>query len=275
MKTPLEKISDIFKDMINNPALTPDKGKTLHETAWDMAYKRYRQTDNNNQALSLMPLVPKKKKSDDTDDVDDHKHNSSIDRGNNVHEIVKSINKTDIQTIAFDVLNLIKADAASARSRGLVPQSGNWEKPGRWVRPESESEDYIYDDAEADADADAFDSAESESEAPNDPSTTETKDFSNMNINELSQTMNSMAKELLNLRMNFNDAQKDGNSTMARRYYDDYHSLKNEYEKAREYSDKYFRANRPTFRSGTPPTFRENVPSSYHTPEGRHPSKRN
>lgn len=27
-------------------------------------------------------------------------------------------------------------DIASAKSRGLVPQSGNWEKPKRWVRPE-------------------------------------------------------------------------------------------------------------------------------------------
>jgi len=27
-------------------------------------------------------------------------------------------------------------DIASAKTRGLVPKSGNWQKPGRWVRPE-------------------------------------------------------------------------------------------------------------------------------------------
>ncbi len=174
MKNAQEIISELYKDMLNNPALTPDKGKTMHETALDLAYKRYRQTENNNQALSMMPLVTPTEKNDD--DVDDHKKTNSP-RNKYIHDIINSINKADIQTIAIDVVDLIKngiegeiklepepipsnemkeptdtvdvkpikdiseggtlltkADAASARSRGLIPQTGNWDAPGRWIK---------------------------------------------------------------------------------------------------------------------------------------------
>ncbi len=38
------------------------------------------------------------------------------------------------------LIHTLHKDAASARARGLVPQSGDWEKPGRWILPPQQEE---------------------------------------------------------------------------------------------------------------------------------------
>ena len=52
-KTAKEFINDLVKDLMNNPYVTPDKGKTKHQTAYDIAYNRYKQAYHNELALSL------------------------------------------------------------------------------------------------------------------------------------------------------------------------------------------------------------------------------
>ena len=51
----LERLKKLYKQYLSDINIAPNKGKTRHETAWDLAYKRYRQAKNNELALSLAP----------------------------------------------------------------------------------------------------------------------------------------------------------------------------------------------------------------------------
>jgi hypothetical protein len=52
-------IQEIYKDLLNNSSFTPLPGKTREESAWETAYKKVRQSDNNNKALELAMDVEK------------------------------------------------------------------------------------------------------------------------------------------------------------------------------------------------------------------------
>ena len=51
----IERLRKLYKQYLSDINITPTKGKTRHETAWDLAYKRYRQAKNNELALSMSP----------------------------------------------------------------------------------------------------------------------------------------------------------------------------------------------------------------------------
>ncbi len=91
-----EKVDDIHDALIDDPDFKPQAGSTKDESAWAVAYSK-----------------------------------KSIDLNN----ILKNITKEDIQTIAIDIVKQLENNAAAAaRARGLVPKTGDWNKPGRWVR---------------------------------------------------------------------------------------------------------------------------------------------
>ena len=152
-------IQELYKDFMSNPHRTPMPGKTKHETALEEAYKQYRQAYNNDMALAMMPkaieesLVRKKKLT------------KEIENTIKVSKLLEGITQKDIETISFNIMNSIdsvkksfrKADAASARKKGLVPQTGDWDAPGRWVTPDNETDS---DKEESDSDTKEGDSKE-------------------------------------------------------------------------------------------------------------------
>ena len=82
-----------------------------------------------------------------------------------VSKLLEGITQKDIETISFNIMNSVnsvkkslrKADAAAAREKGLVPQTGDWDAPGRWVTPDNETDG---DEEESDSDTKEGDSKE-------------------------------------------------------------------------------------------------------------------
>jgi hypothetical protein len=52
----------------------------------------------------------------------------------NFNNLIKSITKEDVQNMAQDIVK--QMGAADAKRQGLVPKTGNWQHPGRWVKPQ-------------------------------------------------------------------------------------------------------------------------------------------
>lgn len=53
-----------------------------------------------------------------------------------INQLIKSITKEDIQLAVSEVVKQVTPEGIEAKHRGLVPKTGNWEKPGRWVKPQ-------------------------------------------------------------------------------------------------------------------------------------------
>ena len=134
-------LQDLYKEFMSNPHRTPMPGKTKHETALEEAYKQYRQSYNNDMALAMMPK--------DIEASLLHKKNltKEIEEAIKVSKLLNGITQKDIEKISFNIMNSVnsvkksfqKADAAAAREKGLVPQTGDWDAPGRWVTPDSDT----------------------------------------------------------------------------------------------------------------------------------------
>ena len=135
-------VQELYKEFMSNPHRTPMPGKTKHETALEEAYKQYRQSYNNDMALAMMP------KDIEASYLSKKELTKEITEAINVAKLLKGITQKDIKTISFSIVNSVndikksmrKADAASARERGLVPQTGDWDAPGRWVTPDKATE---------------------------------------------------------------------------------------------------------------------------------------
>jgi hypothetical protein len=147
-------LQDLYKEFMSNPHRTPMPGKTKHETALEEAYKQYRQSYNNDMALAMMP------KDIEASYRSKKELTKEITEAINVSKLLKGITQKDIKTISSSIINSVndikksmrKADAASARERGLVPQTGDWDAPGRWVNPDSDAEGSTSEEGEPDSD---------------------------------------------------------------------------------------------------------------------------
>jgi len=116
-------IQELYKEFMANPSRTPMPGKTKHETALEEAHKQYRQSYNNDMALSLMP---KSIEAQHTEQLKIKKR----------QELLAGITKEDINTIGAEIAKQVSSSAAErAKAKGLVPQSGDENNPGRWVKP--------------------------------------------------------------------------------------------------------------------------------------------
>lgn len=112
-------LQELYKEFMSNPHRTPMPGKTKHETALEEAHKQYRQSYNNDMALSLVPkeiesqYVQRKQK-----------------------ELLANITTDDIKKMSMEIAKQIGSSAAERqKAKGLVPQSGDENHPGRWVKP--------------------------------------------------------------------------------------------------------------------------------------------
>ena len=116
-------LQDLYKEFMSNPHRTPMPGKTKHETALEEAHKQYRQSYNNDMALSLMP---KSIEAQHTEQLKIKKR----------QELLAGITKEDINSIGAEIAKQVSSSAAErAKAKGLVPQSGDENNPGRWVKP--------------------------------------------------------------------------------------------------------------------------------------------
>lgn len=94
-----KKVDKIHDALMDDPDFKPQKGRTKDESAWAVAYFK-----------------------------------KSMD----MNDILKNINGEDAHTIALEVVKqLQKSNKEAAKAKGLVPQSGDEEHPGRWVKPET------------------------------------------------------------------------------------------------------------------------------------------
>jgi hypothetical protein len=106
---PTQQIEAMVLDMMKDPEFTSSPGENKFESAKKIALNKYRQIDNNTKALTLGEVM------------------SQLD-------IIKSITPEDIQNIVVEISKQVSQGAMEAKRRGLVPQSGDWNRPGRWIR---------------------------------------------------------------------------------------------------------------------------------------------
>ena len=116
---------ELYKEFMSNPHRTPMPGKTKHETAMEEAHKQLLQSYNNDLALSLMP------KKIEAQYVQKRKLIQQ-------KELIDSITKEDIFNLSSEIAKQLIGDTNAkerAKAKGLVPQTGDENHPGRWVKP--------------------------------------------------------------------------------------------------------------------------------------------
>jgi hypothetical protein len=113
---PQEQIEAMVLEMMGDPEFMPSPGKSKFDTAKTIAFNRYRQLDNNYQALTLGDSI------------------SELD-------LLKAIDPDDVNFIIEGITKQMGLEALEAKRRGLVPKSGNWLKPGRWMKPQQPQQD--------------------------------------------------------------------------------------------------------------------------------------
>ncbi len=155
-------LQELYKEFMSNPHRTPMPGKTKHETALEEAHKQYRQSYNNDMALGMMPKsveaqythkknLDKEVKepfavataqaqklgyTDFSEGSPGAKKRSEIAESIKVSKLLKGISAEDISKIGEEIIKQIGTNAAErAKAKGLVPQSGDEQHPGRWVKP--------------------------------------------------------------------------------------------------------------------------------------------
>lgn len=118
-------LQELYKEWMSNPHRTPMPGKTKHESAMEAAHKQLLQSYNNDMALSLVPkdieaqYVQKRK-------IAQQK------------ELIENISKEDISNSIAEIIKQLATIGTGkdrAKAKGLVPQSGDENHPGRWVKP--------------------------------------------------------------------------------------------------------------------------------------------
>jgi len=155
-------LQELYKEFMSNPHRTPMPGKTKHETALEEAHKQMRQSYNNDMALSLMPKsieaqythtkkldkeieepfavataqAQKLGYTDFSEGSPGAKKRSEIAEAIKVSKLLKGITKEDISKMVVEIVKQVGSSAAErAKAKGLVPQSGDEQHPGRWVKP--------------------------------------------------------------------------------------------------------------------------------------------
>ena len=110
-------IEQLAKDLLNNPTITPMPGKTKHETAWELAGRKYKQFKNNELALNL---------------ANDPSVNNSIEK--QLLNLTKEDIKTIVDTIAKQVQNPWAVGASVTKKKYGVDASFKEGSPGKELR---------------------------------------------------------------------------------------------------------------------------------------------
>ena len=100
-----EKVDQIHDSLMQDPDFEPEGGKTKDESAWSVAWSRYKQMNKNEEALSMA--------------------NEAVEK----------------QQIMAKPMSMDASRDARMRKQGpprpgLVPQSGDPTHPGRWIKPD-------------------------------------------------------------------------------------------------------------------------------------------